>query len=151
MGSVVGFRAIQKFGIEHQAFPGGGSGRGMSWGSFNDLQVYVQMPDHSNRLVEARNVGMDGWMTWTCQEWLAAILFFIRNLGENILQDDKTWEKNKEKTIRFFDKNLKSVKHVLDLSQNSIDDQAVILFRSKYMTRHMHMLHVCSISFSILQ
>lgn len=43
------------------------------------------------------------------------LFFSSENLGENILQDDTPGKK----------------KAVQDLSQNSIDDQAVILFRSK--------------------
>lgn len=51
VGSVVGFRAIQKFGIEHQ--------------------VYVQMPDHSNRLVEVEPL----YHLWP-QDWAKALYAF---------------------------------------------------------------------------
>ena len=42
-------------------------------GSFRDLgeagKVYVQMPDHSNRLVEARKVGDDLGTCRGCKTW----------------------------------------------------------------------------------
>ena len=65
-------------------------------GIFRDLgearQVYVQMPDHSNRLVEARKLGFK-----TCKKavkrMVPGLFFSSENLGENILQDDKPGKK----------------------------------------------------------
>ena len=100
VGSVVGFRAIQKFGIEHQAcgipymWSLGFWGLGMFFFGRTLVEVYVQMPDHSNRLVEARKD-----LDMTCQACTNKCChFFSSETREKTLQD-KPGKQRKKKQI----------------------------------------------------